>query len=369
MTTPTARMPYYLAPANANPIFNNIHFSLKALQASEFDVSSYFNENFKNSILDELGELPAANRSEVNSFLAQNINDDTDYKAFLKSIDELKTLNDKALLSNPNAAASLIDNAEEKFQAFLKQQKLKFDQAFTGIPAEKREKLWSNYEKKLSSFIYQPVADFAKQVDPDHLLTQAMRYYVHKVMNNKDANYADLQTGLDQTEFTPRPQFIDSDNRIITTEYDKDGNITSLRVHPYNGNVGDALAIFLASLKEGQKIPPIKIVCPLSNADILKAEMNIGPSLLIILLAHTIVKHIQQGMQRKQILNAAVEKGIPLKHISLEDNRGKPIPIFKENNWLEDLVGVQSSQYKLTESQKKFQETFLDNLPTMTPSR
>lgn len=367
MPTTTARMPYYLAPDNSNAIFNNIHFSLKALQASKFDLSSYFNENFKNSIIDE---LPQENRSTINSFLEQDINDDAGYKAFLKSTDELKTLDRKDLLNDPNAAIPLISNAEEKFQDFLRQQKLKFHQAFTGISAEKREALWSNYEKELS-LIYQPVADFAKQIDPDHLLTQAMRYYVHKVMNNKkkDSKYSDLETALDQTAFTPRPQFTGSDDKPITVDYDQDGNVKSLRVHPYTGNVGDALAIFLASLKEGQKIPPIKIVCPLSNADILKAEMDVGITRSIILFMHSFVNHMQTKLQREQILNAAIEKGIPLKHISLEDKHGQPIPILKENNWLESMLGRKSDQEKLDESQKKYQEAFQSSIPTMTPSR
>lgn len=369
MPTTTARMPYYLAPANSNPIFNNIYFSLKTLQASNFDGSSYFNDNLKNSIIEE---LPDANRSTVNSFLAQNINDDDAYKTFLESTDALKALDDKDLINDPNAAVPLINNAEERFQAFLRQQKSKFDKALTGIPAKKKEKLWSSYEKELS-LIYQPVDHFAKQIDPAYLLTQAMRYYVHKVMNDKkkDPKYADLETTLDRSVFTPRPQFIDSDNRPITVDYDQDGNVKSLRVHPYNGNVGDALAIFLASLKEDQKIPPIKIVCPLSNADILKAEMSVGPSLLIILLAHTIVKHMQKRMQRKQILSAAIEKGIPLKHISLEDSRGKPIPILKDNNLFAAILGRKSDQEKLDESYKNYLEAFQSSLPTptMTPSK
>lgn len=317
MTTPiTARMPYYFAPTNAIDIFSNLKFALTELESSKIDGSACF-DNFKTNIKNELPD---------NGFANQAIVGNVDYQAFLTAANNLKTLSYENLLNNPNAATPLINDVEEKYQHFLKQQKLKFDQDCKAIPEPKRESLWSDYEKQLSS-VYQPIAKFSQHVDPDNLLTHAMRYYVQKVMGKKNPPHSKLSTGRDNSTFTPRPQFTDSEGHPITVEYDPNGKVNSIRVRPHIGNVGDALAVSLASVKEGQKIPPIKIVCPVSNADILKSEMNVGPSLLIILLAHTLVKHVQQHKQKKQLLKGLFETGTPLKHISLEDNRGAPIPI------------------------------------------
>lgn len=97
--------------------------------------------------------------------------------------------------------------------------------------------------------------------------------------------------------------------------------------------------------------------------------MDVGIARSIILLAHTVIRLRQENLQKKQVLNAAIEKGIPLKHISLEDNRGKPIPILEPKSLAKRVFGVKSAQEKLDESQKNYLEAFQSSLPTMTPSR
>ncbi|WP_218814432.1 hypothetical protein [Rickettsiella endosymbiont of Dermanyssus gallinae] len=366
MSTPTG-MPYYFAENNAHSIVKSIYFAVGELKGSAFDASSSL-LNFKNHITQTVSSEILG--LEDKAFFKQDLNSDPAFTAYLASVKQLTDLNHRTLLNDPYAAIPLINEAKEKYQAFVEQQKMKFNIDFKdSIPEKQRTKLWENYEKGLSSAV-KPVEDFSDRVSPSGLLTQAMRFYVNKIMNNKEKNkdFSKIPTSLEDTLFTPRPQFLGSDDKPITVEYDQEGRAKSIRVHPYTGNVGDALAIFLASRKPGEEIPPIKIVCPLSNADILKSEMSPGFTLLALLLVHTMVNRWQQNAQRKQVLNAAIEKGIPLKHISLEDKRGRPIPIIEPKSIAKMVFNVKSDQEQLDEARKNNLEGHLKDLPEIIPA-
>jgi hypothetical protein len=337
VTTPNGRH-FYPAHDTARVIFLNAHFALEALKKAEFNPSSAF-ENFKNENENVINGFN-------NDFLQQDIAQDPLYQDFIESLNAIKNLDAKQFIINrPELALPLFQTSEKKFQYFLEQQKLKLQQNTNHLSDADKEKLILSFTKHLSQ-VYQPVADSAKELDPDCLLTNTMRYYVQR-MGKKGKTYGETQTGIINPGFTPRAQYTDSGDQPVTIEYDKDGKIKAIRVHPDKGNVGDALALIIAS--HGKMIP-IKIVVPISNADILKSETDTGLTLFSNLLMHSLANRREKQNIKNQVLQAAFEKGIPLKYISLVDNRGAPIPISPEE------------QQRLAEASEKWRKNYVTGL-------
>jgi hypothetical protein len=344
------RMPYYAAPLTANTIFLNAYFALRNLQKAEFNISTPF-ESFKNEAHSQLPD------NIDNVFLTQDLKEDIDYKAYLESIQKLETLEAQAFIIKPHVAVPYLQDIEQKFQHFLAQQRIKFDQNFSDLPKDAREELWSSYKEKVSQ-AYQPALQAADDLDPGNLLAYSMRYYIKYVMSAKDKGvYARKPENVGKLEAEPRAQYQSSDKRPITPERDKNGKIQAIRVEAWKGegdNLADGIAVLLAETGE---IVPIKIVVPTSNSDNLKGEMDVGIILAIILVAHSLFKYIEENKQEDKVVKALFENGIPLKHISVVNSRGVPLTLSA------------SGQKKLNELNEQWKKTYLASLEEKTANQ
>jgi hypothetical protein len=289
--------PYHLAPHNATVIYHHIQLAFIELHGDKFDFIIYLENLKKNN--------PALH-NEI--FLQQNLQQDADYQAIIRAINPLKTLTCQNFLSNPNRVYSLMNPIQEKSMHFLQQQKQKYET--TPSTLKEKQTFWQIYQQGIEK-IHQPCVNFFTRINPDELFSQAMRYYIQKIMY-ADGPSIKLQTDREKLACQAPTYFLDRKSCGMNLSYENEA--TTIYKIVRKGNVGDAMALAMAV----RGLHPLAIRCQISGTFFLRhGAMEPGLIHCCTLGFAGIGRWLERKKYKRDVIKGAFENGIPLENISI----------------------------------------------------
>lgn len=341
-TAITGQFPYHFARDTSGPIFRTIYFAWLELNKKNIDsIHQEALDKFKKQTDVKVPER--ATRDKIDDFLAQDFEKSTEYQVLAKEYQQLQHLDAKTLY--PNVAEKNIAAIKEKFKLYLEAQKKAFFVAYEALLEADKKELWKMYEKNLSE-ILDPVTQFEKRLDPNHLFGEVWAPRYVNAMGKKNQPYASVEDGMTNEKFIPHSQFTDSNGKYINVKYNpKTKKAEEITVYAaavstldwisnvfsgkFTGELGDALAIMMAS---HGKITPVNIVVPVTGANVI-SQMESGLIKAIALLLHFIANYFERRSYKNKIKKSIIEKGFLPENIALVGSDGKPIvfsPTLKE---------------------------------------
>jgi hypothetical protein len=309
----------------------------------------------------------------INNFLNRRFQDIEKYQALSMEYAKLQKLEGKPrITAYIKAAERSIKAIHEKFDLFLAEQKLQFNEAYKVACPDQgdRDALWKKYEKNLKTKMMVPVDEFGQEISHNTLLSQSMAHYLNLRSDNPTATY---QNGKKEEKFTPLSVFIDSEGMPLNVQYDKKtGKVSEIRANPLtptltgfnakSGDVGDAFAIIVAS--HGKDLA-IKVVVPTSQSDYLLTEMDPGLiQVLVIGIAWAIQKWGEKRIYKNRVAKAATEKGISLDNISVVSSKGGPL-VFSDEMKKSVAAKIEEWEDNFAKFEMKEEEKF--NQPQQPP--